>query len=102
MFAFGGPHLASGDWLPTWFTSTGFNFPLNLVTTVAELFIGFLVAAAADRSEKALQSIIQRIMAETDEIDELIKENTALTRQTMSSLYSYRRTRRVSRKCTLT
>ena len=81
VFAFGGPHLASGDWLPTWFTSTGFNFPLNLVTTVAELFIGFLVAAATNRSEKALQSIIQRIMAETDEIDELIKENTALTRQ---------------------
>lgn len=81
VFAFGGPHLASGDWLPKWFTSTGFNFPLNLITTVAELFIGFLVAAAANRSENALGDIIQHIMTETDEIDELIKENTDLTRQ---------------------
>jgi low affinity Fe/Cu permease len=81
LFAFGGPHLASGNWLPRWFTSTGFNFPLNLVTTVAELFIGFLVAAAANRSEKALRAVIEHIVTETDEIDELIKENTELTRQ---------------------
>ena len=49
-FALGGSHIASGDWLPAWFTSQGFNFPLNLVTTVAELFIGFLVATAANRA----------------------------------------------------
>jgi low affinity Fe/Cu permease len=81
VFAFGGPHLASGSWLPAWFTSTGFNFPLNLITTVAELFIGFLVAAAANRSEKTLWSIILRIQTETDEIDRLLKENTELTQQ---------------------
>lgn len=46
LLAFGGPRLASGSWLPAWFASQGYNFPLNLVTTVAELFIGFLVAAA--------------------------------------------------------
>lgn len=40
-FALGGPYIASGTWLPAWFTSQGFNFPLNLLTTVAELFIGF-------------------------------------------------------------
>jgi low affinity Fe/Cu permease len=57
IFAFGGPHLASGTWLPPWFTSTGFNFPLNLITTVAELFIGFLVAAAANRSQTALSAL---------------------------------------------
>jgi hypothetical protein len=45
--AFGGPRLASGSWLPAWFASQGYNFPLNLVTTVAELFIGFLVAGRA-------------------------------------------------------
>lgn len=38
IFAPGGSHIGSGDWLPAWFTSHGFNFPLNLVTTVAELF----------------------------------------------------------------
>lgn len=46
-FALGGPRLASGSWLPAWFASQGYNFPLNLVTTVAELFIGFLVAGRA-------------------------------------------------------
>lgn len=32
---------ANANFLPAWFTGTAFNFPLNLVTTVAELFIGF-------------------------------------------------------------
>jgi uncharacterized membrane protein len=27
VFAFGGPHIAGGTWLPRWFTSQGFNFP---------------------------------------------------------------------------
>jgi hypothetical protein len=40
---------ASGSFLPTWLTSTGYNFPLNLVTTVAELYIGFLVGASSNR-----------------------------------------------------
>lgn len=61
IFAFGGPKLASGSWLPAWFTSQGFNFPLNLVTTVAELFIGFLVAAAANRAQDALTNLILHI-----------------------------------------
>src|SRR5580658_264283 len=61
VFAFGGHHVASGSWLPSWFTSEGFNFPLNLVTTVAELFIGFLVAAASNRSERNLQMTLARI-----------------------------------------
>ena len=94
VFAFGGPHLASGNWLPHWFTSTGFNFPLNLITTVAELFIGFLVAAAANRSQTALSALLGHIRAgverdvtmETQIIDvedhltELLKENTELTK----------------------
>jgi hypothetical protein len=32
--------IQGGTFLPAWFTSTGYNFPLNLVTTVAELYIG--------------------------------------------------------------
>jgi low affinity Fe/Cu permease len=66
IFAFGGPRLASGDWLPSWFTSQGFNFPLNLVTTVAELFIGFLVAAAANRAQDALTVLIMKIKQALD------------------------------------
>jgi len=66
IFAFGGPRLSSGSWLPGWFTSQGFNFPLNLITTVAELFIGFLVAAAANRSQDALTSLILHIKQALD------------------------------------
>jgi low affinity Fe/Cu permease len=66
IFAFGGPKLASGSWLPAWFTSQGFNFPLNLVTTVAELFIGFLVAAAANRAQGALTTLILHIKQALD------------------------------------
>ena len=63
VFAFGGHSVASGSWLPSWFTSEGFNFPLNLITTVAELFIGFLVAAAANRSQTALTALLGHIRA---------------------------------------
>lgn len=43
---------SDSDILPSWFTSNAFNFPLNTVTTLAELYIGFLIAAAANRVEK--------------------------------------------------
>jgi low affinity Fe/Cu permease len=88
IFALGGPHLASGTWLPAWFTSTGFNFPLNLITTVAELFIGFLVAAAANRAQDALTVLLAHIRATVERDDtierglkEAIAENTELTKQ---------------------
>lgn len=48
--------------LPGWFTSNAFNFPLNTVTTLAELYIGFLVAAAANRSERQLKSILTDLL----------------------------------------
>ncbi|MBI3366665.1 hypothetical protein HY041_03500 [Candidatus Roizmanbacteria bacterium] len=32
-----------GKLLPEWFTSNQWNFPLNTITTLAELYIGFLV-----------------------------------------------------------
>jgi len=68
VFAFGGPHIASGTWLPAWFTSQGFNFPLNLITTVAELFIGFLVAAASNRSERNLETTLDRLSQQDQQI----------------------------------
>jgi low affinity Fe/Cu permease len=101
VFAFGGPHIAGGTWLPRWFTSQGFNFPLNLATTVAELFIGFLVAAASNRSERNLETTLDRIRHQGAEIarldtslgdamtldtelsrqvKELLEQNTELTR----------------------
>jgi low affinity Fe/Cu permease len=93
VFALGGPHLASGKWLPAWFTSQGYNFPLNLVTTIAELFIGFLVATAANRSQNALtllldelKTLLAAVKAEDDEllsagksVTQLVVENNELT-----------------------
>jgi low affinity Fe/Cu permease len=88
IFAVGGSHLASGKWLPPWFTSTGYNFPLNLITTVAELFIGFLVAAAANRAQDALTVLLAHIRATVERDGEIeqglrdaIAENFDLTKQ---------------------
>ncbi len=88
IFALGGHYLASGAWLPAWFTSTGYNFPLNLITTVAELFIGFLVAAAANRAQDALTVLLAHIRAGVERdvaiergLQDAIAENTELTRQ---------------------
>ncbi len=88
IFALGGRYLASGTWLPGWFTSTGYNFPLNLITTVAELFIGFLVAAAANRAQDALTVLLAHIRAGVERdvaieqgLKEAIAENTELTKQ---------------------
>ena len=68
-----------GTFLPGWFTSQGFNFPLNLVTPVAELFIGFLVAAASNRSERNLEATLSRISDVEDKLTEALTENTQLT-----------------------
>jgi low affinity Fe/Cu permease len=78
IFAVGGSHIDSGDWLPAWFTSQGFNFPLNLVTTVAELFIGFLVGAASNRSERNLEATLGRIEQLEQSVDKQAKTSLAL------------------------
>ncbi len=65
---------ASGSFLPAWFTGTGFNFPLNLLTTVAELFIGFLVAAAANRAQRVLEGVIDGIRTVLDHVAK-VEEN---------------------------
>jgi low affinity Fe/Cu permease len=83
-------HLVSPDanFLPSWFTGTAFNFPLNLITTVAELFIGFLVAAASNRSERNLDRTLVAIAAQEAQIREVeagmrsdLTANTDLTRK---------------------
>jgi low affinity Fe/Cu permease len=72
--------LAKGTFLPSWFTSQGYNFPLNLVTTVAELFIGFLVAAATNRVERANDRVMDRIEAMEALLLVEIRNNTELTK----------------------
>lgn len=76
-----GPYLAQHPFLPAWSVSTGWNFPLNLVTTVAELFIGFLVAAASNRSERNLELTLAKIQDVEDGVRSDLAANTDLTRQ---------------------
>jgi hypothetical protein len=71
--------IQGGTFLPAWFTSTGYNFPLNLVTTVAELYIGFLVGASANRSERNLEDTLAQIETLEKKLGTLIQENTNLT-----------------------
>jgi low affinity Fe/Cu permease len=71
--------IQEGTFLPAWFTSTGYNFPLNLVTTVAELYIGFLVGASSNRSERNLEDTLAEIEALEKRLGILIEENTDLT-----------------------
>jgi hypothetical protein len=75
------PHVQSGSFMPAWFTSTGYNFPLNLVTTVAELYIGFLVGAASNRSERNLEDTLAQIETLENKLATLIQENTDLTNE---------------------
>jgi low affinity Fe/Cu permease len=71
--------IQGGTFLPAWFTSTGYNFPLNLVTTVAELYIGFLVGASSNRSERNLEDTLAQIETLEKRLGTLIQENTDLT-----------------------
>jgi hypothetical protein len=80
--------IQGGKFLPTWFTSTGYNFPLNLVTTVAELYIGFLVGASSNRSERNLEATLARIDQQEKQIQAVesalsiaLRENTELTKE---------------------
>lgn len=80
MFAF---HFLGPDSqiLPSWFTSNAFNFPLNTVTTLVELFIGFFLAAAANRSEKRLLAIIQKMEVMIEHLETLVgRDNEKLDR----------------------
>ena len=62
-----------------WFTSNAWNFPLNTITTLAELYIGFLVAAAANRSERALRKMIEHTKQTVDRVEEInSKQNEIL------------------------
>ena len=83
-------HLVSANatFLPKWFTGTAFNFPLNLVTTVAELYIGFLVGASSNRSERNLEQTLGRLGAQEQQIRDVelklsksLELNTTLTRE---------------------
>ena len=83
-----GPYIAGHNFLPNWFTSNSFNFPLNTVTTIAELYIGFLVGASSNRSERNLEATLGRISAQEEQIKDVedklgraLAQNTELTKE---------------------
>lgn len=76
---------ANGSFLPAWFTGQGFNFPLNLVTTVAELFIGFLVAAASNRAQRVVEGVIDGIRTVLDHVS-VTEEKLAIALQQNTEL----------------
>jgi uncharacterized membrane protein len=74
-----GPYLAHHSVLPAWFTSNNFNFPLNTVTTIAELYIGFLVGASTNRTERNNRKQADRMEALEQLIHAELQRNTAIT-----------------------
>ena len=77
-FAFG-PYLANHSVLPAWFTSNNFNFPLNTVTTIAELYIGFLVGASTNRTERHNRNQADRMETLERLIHDELRRNTEIT-----------------------
>lgn len=63
--------FTQGSFLPNWFTSNAWNFPLNTITTLAELYIGFLVAAATNRAERELKKIIFGMKETLDKVERI-------------------------------
>ena len=59
---------ANGSFLPSWFTSTGYNFPLNLVTKIAELYIGSPMGAFGEplRAQPRSHSCSDRLTGNAD------------------------------------
>lgn len=83
-----GPYLANHPFLPAWTGSNNWNFPLNTGESTAELFIGFLVAAAANRSERRgreqsarIEALEGQVLATEDALRAEVQANTELTQQ---------------------
>lgn len=60
--------------LPSWFTSNAFNFPLNTVTTLAELYIGFFIAAAANRVERSNRMLHEQMKETLEHVKSLVEK----------------------------
>ncbi len=64
--------------LPAWFTSSTWNFPLNTITTLAELYIGFLVAAATNRAERELRHVIESMRTNLEQVKQINQNQTKI------------------------
>jgi low affinity Fe/Cu permease len=74
-----GPYFANHAVLPDWFTSNNFNFPLNTVTTIVELYIGFLVGASTNRTERHNRNQADRMEKLENLIHQELQRNTSVT-----------------------
>lgn len=86
------PALQNVNFLPSWFTSQSYNFPLNLVTTVAELYIGFLVGAASNRTEKHNHDQVQQLAKMEQQNQRMEREHGKMLtemRSMMKDLHSH-------------
>jgi low affinity Fe/Cu permease len=77
-----GPYIAEHSFLPGWFTSNSFNFPLNTVTTIAELYIGFLVGASSNRSERNIENTLAQIANQEKQIKDVENKLAGLSSRT--------------------
>ena len=66
---------------PGWWYGTFYNLPLNLVTTVIELFVGFLIAAAANRVEKRNKELQETQIAILTHIEQLTNSDDKKIKQ---------------------
>ena len=64
-----------------WWYGTFYNLPLNLVTTVIELFVGFLIAAAANRVEKRNKELQETQIAILTHIEQLTNSDDKKIKQ---------------------
>ena len=79
-----GPYLANHNFMPAWFTSNNFNFPLNTVTTIAELYIGFLVGASTNRTERHNREQADRM----EDLEKLIHQELQRNTQTTNDAHT--------------
>ena len=68
--------LASAHFMPAWFTSTAFNFPLNTVTTLVELYIGFLVGRNTNRTTQQLDRHLDDMQGHLHRMEAMLSELT--------------------------
>lgn len=66
---------------PSWWYGQFYNFPLNLVTTIAELFIGFLIAAAANRVERRHDQLLFEIKARASADLQITGQNVEMNKR---------------------
>lgn len=74
-----GPYLANHNFMPAWFTSNNFNFPLNTVTTIAVLYIGLLVGASTNRTDRHNREQADRMEELEKLIHQELQRNTKTT-----------------------